>query len=637
MCNKRCYWLAAIFLSLFFHNAFASNLSMDAKRATFLQAKAELALGHYPKFVELSQQLQDYPLYPYLIYADLTYRLRSAKPEEILDFVRRYGDSPLANRLYENWLYTLAQQNYWREFLNYYQPFNSESLTCLHLKALIQTAQQDAALNLVKSLWQQDRPAPCTAYVLSWVQKNQIDPALLWHAINIAMAHNATSTANNLVSLLSPEDKATLVLWEKVNKTPAVIAQVDLFSASNAHTKDILMSGIMRLARKNSEMLLNIWPTLQNKFQFDAGQQQIVIRALALGLATDNHAEAAAWLAKVDPAYANQNVRDWRIRTALRTNNWTEVLRWINALPEIERKTTQWRYWRARALEALQQNPEATLVYKDVAQSTDFYGFLASTRLQQPLHFNNTPLLVTEEELSAIANLPGIQRADELYKVNMPSDARREWNFTTQDMNKSELKVAAKLAEKRHWYDRAVVTITAANFKNDLWLRFPLGHAEQVMRAAKQLSLNPAWIFAIIRQESAFIPDSKSSANALGLMQLIPDTAKLVAKQIKIPYTGPEMLMDTQTNITLGSTYLKTMLDVYKGNTILATASYNAGSSPVNRWQRNGNNMTTDVWIELIPWQETRDYVKRVLTYTSIYEYALGTAPSFGRVVDGHM
>jgi soluble lytic murein transglycosylase len=233
------------------------------------------------------------------------------------------------------------------------------------------------------------------------------------------------------------------------------------------------------------------------------------------------------------------------------------------------------------------------------------------------------PLAVDPDALETLSRKPGLVRARELFHVDMPSDARREWVYATQGMTPGELKLAAVLAGQWGWNDRAILTVAQTGDYDDLKLRFPLEHEDRVRHYAKLNRLDPGYVFAVIRQESAFTPDARSPAGARGLMQLMPATGKRTASKNRIRWTGSSGLFDIDRNIQLGTTYLREVMDRYDDNPVLASASYNAGPHRVQRWLPGKDSRTADSWVATIPYRETRKYVQRVLAYNAIYDWRL--------------
>lgn len=292
---------------------------------------------------------------------------------------------------------------------------------------------------------------------------------------------------------------------------------------------------------------------------------------------------------------------------------------WLQQLLPEENVSNEWLYWQARTLAMTGKNGQAQKIYTDLAQQVDYYGLLASQQLHQPYHPFNSSRIVDPNLMVQVSNNPAIQRARELYALHLIPESRREWQWAIDDMDLPHLHAAEELANQYNWYDRAIITAAKAHDRNNITVRFPLAYAADVLASAKQAGIDPAWVFAITRQESSFISDAKSCVGALGLMQLMPHTAKMLANFHLDEYS----LLNCKTNIHLGTLYLKQMLNCYDGNMIMATAAYNLGPTRLKKWLPLYKVVPSDVWVEVLPWQETRDYVKAVMLNKAIYQQRL--------------
>jgi soluble lytic murein transglycosylase len=325
----------------------------------------------------------------------------------------------------------------------------------------------------------------------------------------------------------------------------------------------------------------------------------------------------------IHPELENQRIREWRVRAAIRDHDWPATLATIGWLSDEEQASARWQYWRARALDELGFSEDALLIYQQLVTERNYHGFLAADRLQLPYSFENQPASVSQTDMEIVASLPGVRRAKELLELDRLIEARREWEFTSERLNEEQLLIAAKLAESWQWHSSAIFTADRIEYWDDIPLRFPLGYQNDVIYQANKFDIEPAWIYGIMRQESAFVSDARSSQGALGLMQLLPSTGKYIARRNKTPYSGSYDLLVADKNIKLGSAYLKDVRDRLFDHPVLATAAYNAGYAKVKRWLPNDAAMEADIWIETIPYDETRDYLERVLAYTAIYDWRL--------------
>jgi soluble lytic murein transglycosylase len=345
---------------------------------------------------------------------------------------------------------------------------------------------------------------------------------------------------------------------------------------------------------------------------------------LALWIASDYHSTALARLAALSETVVDQDVREWRIRIALRQGDWKTTLHWLDQLPDEERGSPRWQYWRGRTLEALNQTEPARQAYRNAAERRDYYGFLAADRIGASYVLANDSLTATATELEALlVRSPGLQRARELYILGREPEASGEWRRALQDFDRAGLQQAALLARHWDWHSQAIITIARAEHWDDLELRFPLAHQERVLANARAGTVDPAWIYAVIRQESAFRADARSPAGALGLMQVMPATGRQIAQELREDSADPSLLKP-DTNIRYGVHYLRRMLERLQGNPVLATAAYNAGPNRVAQWLPPSEALPADVWAETIPYRETRTYVQRVMEYLIVYQRRLG-------------
>ena len=293
-------------------------------------------------------------------------------------------------------------------------------------------------------------------------------------------------------------------------------------------------------------------------------------------------------------------------------------------MPDEERARERWRYWRTRALEAAGRSREARTEFEWLAQRRDYYGFLAADRLETAYRFNHRQLAVADETVDRVAAMPAMRRALEFFELERRVDARREWHTLIQGLGEEELKAASWIARCRSWHGRAILTIARTPERDDLELRFPVAYRGIVDSASSRRSLSPATVYAFIRQESAFMPDARSPAGALGLMQILPRTGRTLMRTAGRKWRGRKQLLVPDINVDLGTRYVQSLLSKTDGHFVLAAASYNAGPHRVRSWLPENGDVDAAAWIDNIPFTETRRYVRRLLAYGAIYEHRLG-------------
>jgi len=616
---------------LFFIAAGSSAAArIDDQRSTFLKAEHALQRGTTQEFERLRERLRDYPLYPYLEYEGLLQDLEHADNREVGRFLDRYASTPLANMLRADWLDQLAKQRRWADYLRFYQSSESVSRRCDHLHALIATGKTEEAMPEVAAIWLygKSRPRACDPVFSAWTRAGYRTTDMLWRRIEMAMEAGEWRLAEYLARDLSDVDQMWVKRWVRLYRTPASASEGDRFSTPHPYREAMLSHAVRRLARWDGPQALELWQDIKPRYAFSSEQIRDTEQYILRNLVREPGDAAYDFIRQVEVGEQDLKAHEARIRAALLREDWPQVVRWIAVLPKEARDQEGWSYWLARALQGSGEPEAARAVYAKVAAERSYYGFLAADQIGVEYHLAHVETPAAAELLAEIAQLDAVKRAEELFALERWSDARREWQWATSGMDQKQLKAAAKLAATRGWHDRAIFTLAKTGYWDDLELRFPLEHAELVQQNAKRQGIDIAWVFAVMRQESAFMHNARSHAGAMGLMQLMPATARNVARDVlKRKPPRRRELLEPDTNIALGSAYLKQMKGELGDSAVLATAAYNAGPHRVTRWLPD-RTLPADIWIELVPFAETRGYLQRVLTYTVIYEKRMGMTPT---------
>lgn len=609
------------------------NQVYEKQRILFEQAEHAIKNNQLNQYQKIKLQLKDYPLLPYLEYQAIKRKLHLVPASDIQEFVALYSDTPLAIRLLEQWLKTLAQRGEWQTLVDNYFVNDDLKLQCQFALALYKTKNNDRANIITKDLWLNGHslPASCDLPVQNFQDAGKLTNELIWQRIQLAMKSDNVQLIRYLGKMLPEEERFWIAIWEKVRRTPDYLLEVSSHFKENEKDSEVLhwiaVYGLRRLASRDPLLAADYREKLQQQFPFTAEEQARIERRLILNLVQQDSDEANVWLQKMKFSRISDDVINAYIFNSIRDEDWELAFEWLQRLSPEEQYSERGHYWRGRILESMGQLEESRSAYLLNTDARGYYSFLSADRSGSDYSFSHRPLSFSDTELKDIKTDPGILRAGELYALKRVPDARREWNYTTQRMNKAQLLKAATLANQWGWHNRAITTLAQAQYWDDLELRFPLAHQKQVLIQAKKQNINPAWAFAVIRQESAFTSDAQSHAGAMGLMQLLPRTARRVALSMRIPMRNRSVLLNSDTNIQLGVSYLRKVQDRYNGHPVLATAAYNAGATHVKRWLPEQASLPADIWIELVPFEETRNYMKRVLTYTVIYEQRLGLSP----------
>lgn len=592
-------------------------------RKDYLAAEKNIWQANTPTYQNLYQQLHYYPLQPYLDQQRLMHKIRLTDAKEIEEFLAKYQGTPLDWQLRKKWLNYLAKRKRKAMFIRFYTPTSDAELTCTYYNFKLDTGTKaEQILPKVTKLWltKKSQPKVCDPLFKKWRAAGYLTESVVWQRVELA-ADGGDHTLLRYLSTLLPQNQQYLaLLWKKVRQNPAYIVNLKRFKHRNAKETQILAYGLKRLIWRDQKLALNTYKKAQKNFAFTEQQHQQITQKFALALASKNHDSAYEWLAKVDDQLVDKNITQWRIANALQQNDWQHIKQELASLPEHRQQTQQWRYWQGRALIETGEKERGLQQLTKLAESRHYYGFLAARYLSQEVEFQNQPLTVTEQEKIAVLKHPAAKRAFELFHLGRYNQARREWNYWLSKLTNRDKLVASRIAYEHQWYDRAIFALSRVGYLNDVDLRFPLAYQSEIQKQSGKNKIDPAWAFAIARRESSFMSDANSSVGAKGLMQIMPNTAK----QLKRKKVSTKYLLNADNNIALGTKYLRQLLDRYNGNNILATASYNAGPYRVSQWLKEKPSLPADMWIETIPYKETREYVKSVLAYQQIYQHKVG-------------
>ncbi len=605
--------------------------AIESKRELFLRADRALKKKNYARYRKLLPQLRDYPLYPYLLAADYSARLDKISRSKIDRFLQTHGNTLAGKSIRQKWLALLAKRRQWHLLLKYYKHTSSRSQRCLYRTALYHTGQRQAALRNMNKIWLTHKALPksCNFIVSRWYRSGGLTATLVWKRAALMFGKRRWRHARTLAAFLPKKERFRLYLWKNIHRKPKLLKKNKvLFSSNHYINKAILVYSLARLARRDPDLAIRLYNKSTAKVKLNSLQKATVFKAIGMTYAYRKDPKAAEWLARVPAQHANARLKRWRVRVALTHENWNKVLYWLDRIDRKDMNEPRWKYWRARALEETGRRKQARRLYREVAKTRSFEGFLAADRLKAKYIFDHRRLYFSPRQMLAFETRPDIAIAREFYFLGRKTQAKREWWYLTNRLNEKELKQAAILAQKWGWLDRAILTLAKTSYRDDLSLRFPVAHKNAVIKFSKKANIDPAWAMAVIRRESAFAPDARSHVGARGLMQLMPRTARSVARTLKTRLRGTSQLYKADFNIHLGTTYLKLELAKFSGHKALATAAYNAGPNRVKQWLRgHKSKAAADIWIESIPFKETRNYTRAVLTYMAIYERRMGLKP----------
>lgn len=596
------------------------------QRNLFLKAETAFKKKQYSNYKKYYAKLDNYPLQAYLKYKEYRNKLSSLSEQQVLQFFKDYYDTPYEGWLRTVWLDKMAKKEQWQKYLNAYTPQKSTSRQCHYLNALIKTNSKALAFEQVPELWLvgESQPRSCDPVFSAFKKAGKMTPELLWQRSKLAMQKGRTSLATYLARSLNKNDQKWVSEWIKIYRKPALILKSPLLKKAHPIKSTIQVHSVERMARHQPKAAMKLLAALEKDNNFSTQEKDKMYRAIGMKLAYRHGEGAWFWLNKISDQNSDETVRQWRARSAIREDNWPAISSSINRMTEEEQKNFRWQYWLASGKEQQGDKKAAQKDFYQLAQNRSYYGFLAADKMDMPYEFQNTPLSPDSEALKKVASHPGILRAREFYLLGRTSNARREWYFTTRkQMDNDDRAIAAKVAQQWGWHNRAIITMAHTDERNDIELRFPVLQKERVTRYSQKQKLQPAYTMAVIRRESAFATDARSRVGALGLMQIMPDTGKVIARKLKVKFSSKNQLLSPETNVKFGTKYLNMMLKKFYKQPALASAAYNAGGHRVNAWLPKKQDMSADRWIESIPFKETREYVSSILAYTAIYEHQM--------------
>lgn len=588
----------------------------------------------------------EYVLAAYAEYWLMLLRLEQASDVEVSAYLVTNADMPFADRVRGEWLKILAKQENWTQFYHVYTQFKRDDIA-VECYALLGRAQlgEPAALAKAKSLWftTTDLPSSCTPMFDLLQKTGTLNDEDIWARLRLALQAGQLSLAKNIALRLTSLDRANLSLIDRANETPHLIlinqasnknlAKQTLPSLKTRYGIELSLYAIDRMARNKLDDAISSYKQLQQSLAADD-------RAYGWGRIAYHAARAHQPQALRFYSLASTNSLDkeqlaWQARAALRVQDWNRLLTAIAAMQAPQAEEGAWRYWKARALKetALKnqtdlknqaQQVEATALFSQLSKERHYYGWLAAEELESVMANPQQQYTTTEPEVSAIAKQPAIKRALELQRLDMRWEAKAEWVWATRNFNDQQLLAAAEYAARQKWYDIAISTADNTQQTHDFNLRYPTPYRDLIRTSAKDAQVDEAWIYGLTRQESRFMHYAKSGVGASGLMQLMPATAKWAAKRMGMSGYRNDMIHDLSTNIEIGTYYMRYTLDLMSGQAVMATAAYNAGPSRARRWMAV-EPMEAAIYIETIPFAETRGYVQKVMANAQFYAPRLGT------------
>jgi soluble lytic murein transglycosylase len=586
-----------------------------------------------------TEALRTYPLYSYLQGARIKRALGEATNElgtadqRAETFLAYYEREPVGREMRTAWLTSLALRQQWQPFLTHYRDgAASDSLRCHSFTARIALGQTDDLTLDVARQWLTPSSLPDCERAFEWLRsQNAMTPELIEQRVRAALENNNPTFAKQIAATLPADRAAPLLRWAALLESPQ--KQIDALIASSALEIEpkAQLAGWSRFARVDRDGAMRRYESFVRARGLTEETASPYALALALTLSWDRRPEALSYFKRVLPQDFDETAREWHARAALWAGDWKLVGNIIAAMPDQQRTLARWRYWSARAIEKNGDPKLARQLYESVLIDDNFYSIMSAARLDRPLAPHPEKLVLDQPQVERMEQLPPMVRARELLFSDLRSQANSEWSFGVEQMTDSSRTQAIHLAARWGWYDQAIATASQQRVFNDYELLYPQPYDAEVLSAAKLTGLKPQLIYSVMRQESLYRRDALSSAGARGLLQMLPETARRTASKWKRPRPSPTDLFDPVINVPLGAANLRGLVDRFGGQTMVALAGYNAGPNAAARWLP-AESLDPDIWVENIPYNETRSYVQRILWHNVVFSWLQSGEP---QKVDG--
>ena len=606
----------------------SGSTTLEQQRLLFKQAELALSNDDIKQFEKLLLELKDYPVTGYLQYDAFNKNLGQARESDVRQFLSKYKDLPFAYRLLGKWLGMLAKRQDWEGYLEFYDGRSDVKYKCLSITAKLETNKTKNINNEIEKIWSTgySQPEQCDFAFKHYLETVDNVSDVIWLRIDKAFKARRPSLAKYLARQLNDKDKELVDLWYQAHRHPA--EKLPLLSKSKdtpIHRK-IIIHALDRLARKDSLQAKERWDEIKIKFQFSTEQEEGINKRIALSAAYQHKAESKQLLQQLPEKLKSDNAHLWLARIHLRDEDWIGLIKTINDMPDRLKTESEWIYWLARAYESAGHAVKAADIYNRLSEKNTYYGFLAADKVNRKYQIKqqHAAAETTYDEQQLLSKSANLLRARELFFLDRLLDARREWFQGIRKLSQQEIKQAASIASIWKWYDSAIKTVAKTSHRSDYDLRFPMPYRQQVMLNVKQKDLDPSVIYGVMRRESLFDPLAKSRVGALGLMQLMPSTARRVAKSLGLKKLKQNEILSVSNNINLGTSYFRTVLNRFENNVSLAAAAYNAGPGNVKKWLPEKETLPADLWVETVPFKETRNYIQAVLAYATIFDKHLG-------------
>jgi len=592
-----------------------------------LAAKDEAVLGAYDayragdalKFARFAKKLDRHLLDPWIDYWRIAMRLEDTPTKEVHAFLEEHNNTYVAEVLRGDWLKVLGKRGDWSEFEHQLVLYPRDDLE-VRCYAWLMAAQRGEQTNLAEADWvwlePQELPEGCAKLVQAMLDDERITVSDVWRRVRLLFARGQITAAKTTLGYLEKADSPDERMLAEAARQPKRLLERLPKSFERRAVREVVVLALLRYARNEPDAAAKMLETRLASKLPEADVRELWGR-IAYEAAREHHPDALKWFARAG-ARLDDDQLAWKVRAALRVGRWDVVRDTIDLMSATTRHEPAWTYWYGRALAAQGEETGSRAYYLRIAGQTDFYGLLAAEELGYVSTLPESIYVPTEAEVDAARQDPGLARALELIRLGMRNEGVREWLFSIRYLDDAKLLAAAEFARRTEIWDRSINAADRTVRTHNFALRYPLPYREVFTEYAKTYDLDEAWVLGLVRQESRFITDARSAAGAAGLMQVMPRTARFVAQKIGLRNYLRKGVTEVETNVTLGTGYLRLVLDQL-GHPLLASAAYNAGPARARRWRDQSRALEGAIYTETIPFPETRDYVKKVMANSVFY------------------
>ncbi len=597
----------------------ASGVVHASPDSEFLAAREAYAKGRIDQFERHAARVPDhYLLAPYLSYWRLKSRTTAA--DEWVAYAQKLADSPLSERVWHDLARFYGKNEDWPGFraaaAHVAKP--DRELNCFQLRARLAQGDEKAVREGI-DLYRvsQDLPAACDPLFTSMDAQGLLTPDIRLARLRLALAAGNLRLGRTILAGLPADTRPDPALLTLAQRDPDRLLDT---VQDTAAAREIVLYALAQKAKNSPEQAAARWE--RNLAAYPEPIQQHGWGVIALAAAQVHSPQAVTWFLQARDQLSDTQ-RLWKVRTMLRAGRWLDIFQSIVTLPPAVQEEAVWRYWKARSLKAMNANLPANQAFARLSQEFHYYGLLANEELPVRLETRSAAYQPSAAEMALARQSAGLARALLLHKLDLNVDAVTEWDWALKSFDDPQLLAAAELARQAQWYDRAIITAEKTRETHSLDLRYLTPYRDLAEAYARRNGLDPAWVYGLMRQESRFVDAARSGVGAQGLMQIMPATAKWIARQMGLDRRAHARMNDPEANIRFGTYYLKRVLDSLQGSPVLATAGYNAGPGRARKWQAE-TPLEGAVYVESIPFAETREYVKKVLANAMFYSQRLG-------------